>query len=342
MRILGLYGSPRKRGNTERIHDMLLTDLGERGAEIMRLRVHDTDVAPCLEYTSCEKKGRCPIEDDMERVVIPALRKADLITVSTPVFFYGVPAGLKALIDRTQITWARKNRLKLSDPAAAWRRGFLISAGATTGEHLFTGVRLTVEYFFDAISAAYDGDLVYRSVEERGDIEGIDSLEADIRAAGEDLFRAPGRRILVASPRSGASALAAAAVLREASGGKDDLFSLGPEIGTAERRDIDTASREEGFDLLSETLDYRIDPEAGGESGGVSGGEGWTPRSFDYTVTPGTGEDDRTGIGNLLEESGISPGRLIRWEALRDDDQRIPGLLPRLRERAGSFLASLS
>jgi len=104
MRVLGLYGSPRKHGNTDRLQDMLLSELGERGAEVKRLRIHDIDVKPCFEYTVCEKTGHCPI-------------------------------------DRSQILWARKNRLGLRDPAAHRRRGFLLSAGATTGEQLFTGIR---------------------------------------------------------------------------------------------------------------------------------------------------------------------------------------------------------
>ena len=341
MRVLGLYGSPRKHGNTDRLHDMLLSELGERGAEVKRLRIHDIDVKPCLEYTVCEKTGHCPIEDDMETTVIPAIRKADLVTVSTPVFFYGVPAGLKALIDRSQILWARKNRLGLRDPAAHRRRGFLLSAGATTGEQLFTGIRLTVEYFFDAISAEYSGDLVYRSVEGRGDIEEIATLNEEVRAAAESLFQAPRRRILVASPRSGASALAAAAALREAAGIGDDIASLGPVPGPEERRDLESSAGEMGLDLLSQALDYTI--VGGGGTGlpeAVPDGEsgGWAPKNFDFTVVPGNGEDLHGRITPLLAEYGISGGTITSWNPPSEGENFLSGC----RKAAPEFLDSLS
>ena len=322
MRIIGLYGSPRKGGNTDRLHDMLLNELEERGAQVKRLRIHEVDVKPCLEYTACEKTGRCPIDDDMETLVVPALRKADLITVSTPVFFYGVTAGLKALIDRSQILWARKNRLGLRDPVAHRRRGFLLSAGATTGDQLFTGIRLTVEYFFDAVSAEYAGDLVYRSVEGRGDIEKVSALEEEVRAAAERLYRPPGRRILVASPRSGASALAAASALREAAPGGDDIASLGPVPDPEELKELESSAGEMGLDLLSETLDFTFPREDAADV--------WAPKHFDFTVVLGT--------ASRIEDSDISGGKIISWKPPSAGED----FLVRCRKGAPEFLESLS
>ncbi|MFW5768613.1 MAG: flavodoxin family protein [Spirochaetota bacterium] len=339
MRVLGLYGSPRKHGNTDRLHDMLLNELGERGAEVKRLRIHDIDVKPCFEYTACEKTGHCPIEDDMETTVIPSIRKADLVTVSTPVFFYGVTAGLKALIDRSQILWARKNRLGLRDPAAHRRRGFLLSAGATNGEQLFTGIRLTVEYFFDAISAEYSGDLVYRSVEGRGDIEEIATLHEEVRAAAESLFQPPRRRILVASPRSGASALAAAAALREAAESGDDIASLGPVPGPEERRDLESAAGEMGLDLFSQTLDYTIEDGGTGLPEEVPDGasDGWAPQNFDFTVVLGNGEDLHRRITLLIDAYGISGGTVTSWNPPSQGEKFFSGC----RKAASGFLDSL-
>lgn len=334
MRVLGIYGSPRKRGNTERLHDMLLKTLEERGGLVKRIRVHDVDVEPCLEYTACEKTGRCPIEDDMETVVIPALRRADLVIVSTPVFFYGVPAGLKSLIDRAQILWARKNRLNLRDPAAGRRRGFLLAAGATTGERLFTGIRLTVEYFFDAIDAEYVGDLAYRSVEGRRDIETVDTLADDLESVADTLFRETKRRILVVSPQSGARALAASAALREVAGEHDDLASLGPAVDNEERRALDEAGKGAGIDLLSLPLDYRPDRDV------VS--DGWAPGEYDFTVTLASDSDAAVHARRFLENSGISGGRMVEWDPARGGE--VGAMAPFLtvcREEARNFLDSL-
>ena len=54
-----------------------------------------------LEWDNCcEKKGFCPIDDDMPHEIYPLIRKADVIVVATPIFFYNTTAQMKALIDR--------------------------------------------------------------------------------------------------------------------------------------------------------------------------------------------------------------------------------------------------
>jgi protein-tyrosine-phosphatase len=113
--------------------------------------------------------------------IYPLLRRAERIVMATPIFFYGVPAQLKALIDRCQVLWARRYRLKLHDPAAHQRRGFLLALGATKGKNLFEGVSLTARYFFDAIDAEFDGSLTYRQMEEPGDMAAHPTVLQDVR-----------------------------------------------------------------------------------------------------------------------------------------------------------------
>ena len=103
--------------------------------------------------------------------VYPLLRQSEIIVVSTPIFFYGPTAQIKALIDRSQALWARKYVYKIVDPGRKWRFGFLLSLAATKGEHLFEGVSLTTKYFFDAVGGNFIDSLTYRQIEEPGDIQ---------------------------------------------------------------------------------------------------------------------------------------------------------------------------
>ena len=127
------------------------------------------NISPCLECGVCEQKGFCPIDDDMQKVY-PLLRQADIIVMATPIFFYGVTAQLKALIDRSQALWSRRYVLGLTDPGRKWRKGFSLSVGATKGKNLFEGVNLTAKYFFDAVGASFDGSLAFKQIEGPGDI----------------------------------------------------------------------------------------------------------------------------------------------------------------------------
>ena len=169
MFVLGLQGSPRVKGNTSILLSTFLTEAERLGARTEYLDVAKKNISPCLECEVCEQTGFCPIDDDMQEVY-PLLRQADIIVMATPIFFYGVTAQLKALIDRSQALWSRRYVLGLTDPGRKWRRGFLLAVGATKGKNLFEGVNLTAKYFFDAVGASFDGSLAYKQIEGAGDI----------------------------------------------------------------------------------------------------------------------------------------------------------------------------
>jgi multimeric flavodoxin WrbA len=171
MKVLGLFGSPRKGGNTDLLLEEALKGVEAEGAETERLRLSDFDIMPCRECLACYEKGKCIILDDMQKIY-PKLLEADIIILASPVFFYGVTAWAKALIDRCQALWARKYILK--DPhlgkEGKKRRGFLISVGGTKGEKVFDGAILTARYFFDVLNADYVGELVFKQIDAKGDI----------------------------------------------------------------------------------------------------------------------------------------------------------------------------
>ncbi len=171
VKVLGLFGSPRRGGNTEILLEEALKGAETEGAKVERLYLSDFTITPCKECHGCDRTGNCVILDDMQKIY-PKLLEADVLIFASPIFFYGVTAWAKALIDRSQALWARKYLLK--DPSLGKegkkRKGFFISVGATKGQKVFEGAVLTVKYFFDAFNAEYAGELVLRGVEAKGDI----------------------------------------------------------------------------------------------------------------------------------------------------------------------------
>jgi len=188
MLVLGIQGSPRRKGNTAYLLSAFMAEAEKLGASTLVVEVDQKNITPCKEYVVCEKKGYCPIEDEMTHEIYPLLRKAEVIVVATPIFFYNATAQLKALIDRSQTLWARKYRLNLTDPARHIRRGFLLSVGATKGKNLFEGLHLTMKYFFDAVGAGYDGSLTYRGIEKIGDMKKHPAVLGDVEKAARDLL----------------------------------------------------------------------------------------------------------------------------------------------------------
>ena len=171
VKVLGIFGSPRRGGNTEILLEEALKGAEKERANIERLYLGDFTITPCKECHGCDDTGKCILLDDMEKIYSKLL-EADVVILASPIFFYGVTAWAKALIDRSQALWARKYLLK--DPSLGKegkkRKGFFISVGATKGPKVFDGAILTVKYFFDVLNVEYAGELVFRGVEAKGDI----------------------------------------------------------------------------------------------------------------------------------------------------------------------------
>jgi multimeric flavodoxin WrbA len=124
--------------------------------------------------------------------IYPKLLEADIIILASPIFFYGVTAWAKALIDRSQALWAKK--YLVNDPSMGKkgkrRKGFFISVGATKGQKVFEGAILTVKYFFDALNTEYTGELLYRGVDGKGEILKHPKALEQAREAGRKLVLA--------------------------------------------------------------------------------------------------------------------------------------------------------
>ena len=171
MKVLGIYGSPRQGGNSDLLLDKALEGAAAAGAEIEKIYVRDLQISGCQECGGCDQTGSCVVPDDMKKVY-PLLWDAEIIFLSSPIFFYGIPGQAKALIDRSQALWSKRMLEKSPEGRKSYDhgKGYLIAVGATKGKNLFEGVELTAKYFFDALDKSYEGGLFFRAVEKKGTI----------------------------------------------------------------------------------------------------------------------------------------------------------------------------
>jgi len=184
LKVLGIMGSPRIKGNSDLLLDEALKGAQSQGAEAEKIIVDKLKIAPCREYYGCRKDGNCVIRDDMDGLY-PKILDADAVIVASPIFFYTVSAQLMLLISRCQALWARKYVLKNMD--IPLKKGVFIAVGATKGEKLFDGPKLTIKYFFQAINAEYTEELLIRGVDKRGEIKEHPTALADAYVIGKKL-----------------------------------------------------------------------------------------------------------------------------------------------------------
>ncbi len=103
MKILVLNGSPKARSDTFRMTEAFLKGLNPNGEhEVNIIRVREKQIAPCRGCFGCWQRtdGHCVIEDD-QNGILDLYRAADVIIWSFPLYCYGMPSPLKAVLDRT-------------------------------------------------------------------------------------------------------------------------------------------------------------------------------------------------------------------------------------------------
>lgn len=117
MKILVLNGSPKKE-NSDTMHitraflkgiteanteksAVTATEKSGSATEIETIHTKDKHIEYCTGCFTCMKNsGKCVIKDDMGEILEKIL-DCDLLVLSFPLYCYGMPASLKALIDRT-------------------------------------------------------------------------------------------------------------------------------------------------------------------------------------------------------------------------------------------------
>ena len=168
MRIVVLSGSPRRNGNTD-----MLVDSFVRGASVDNkvevIRVADLNVSPC---TGCEKCKTsegivCSMVDDMSRVY-DSLSRADMLVLASPVYFYGITAQLKTVIDRLHTPVRRTYPIR--------KMGILL-VGASELPQVFDSILVQYQLTLDYFDLEDMGRILVRGVRGKGEIEGNPALE---------------------------------------------------------------------------------------------------------------------------------------------------------------------
>ena len=170
-KIVAIYGSPRRRGNTATLLKKAIEGARDSGAAVEEIILRDLRISPCLEIYGCLEAGECAIKDDFQMVRDKILDARGLILAS-PVFFYTVSSHTKMLMDRFQSLWVKKYWVQKAPQGQKThnRKGLLISVGATKGKKLFDGILLSVKYFFDVLDMELWKALLYRQLDFQDDV----------------------------------------------------------------------------------------------------------------------------------------------------------------------------
>ncbi|WP_028505335.1 flavodoxin family protein [Ruminococcus sp. FC2018] len=99
MRITVLMGSPNKNGSTGILVESFKKGAEQSGHSVEVIDVCHADVHPCIGCVKCGYEGPCVRKDDVGKIR-QSLLSSDMVVLATPLYYYGMTAQLKAVVDR--------------------------------------------------------------------------------------------------------------------------------------------------------------------------------------------------------------------------------------------------
>ncbi|MBN1406101.1 MAG: flavodoxin family protein [Candidatus Omnitrophica bacterium] len=142
MKVLGINASGRENGNCRILLDEALKGAKSKGAQTELIFLNSLKISPWRE--------KLP-KDDMPKLEQKIL-KADVIILASPIYFGSLSAQGKAMIDRCQALWERKN-LRKEALRKNKAKAALICVEASNREDFFKNAEQIARNFFAVIEA---------------------------------------------------------------------------------------------------------------------------------------------------------------------------------------------
>lgn len=99
MNIVLLQGSPNIKGSTSILAESFAKGAMEAGHKVKRYDLSRMDIKPCTGCIACGYEGPCVQRDDND-ILKKEILAADMIIFTTPLYYYGMTAQLKTVVDR--------------------------------------------------------------------------------------------------------------------------------------------------------------------------------------------------------------------------------------------------
>ena len=119
MKILLISGSPHKAGTTSVLIKAFSKGAESAGHEVYHFNAWEKEVHPCIACEKCHSAVSACVFRDAFDEIRDMLIEADAVVFASPIYYYGLTAQLKAVIDRfygidEQLQTAKKTALLLA------------------------------------------------------------------------------------------------------------------------------------------------------------------------------------------------------------------------------------
>lgn len=191
---LVLMCSPHADGVSDRLAHCFADALAHTGCPVCRVPLRAHPVLPCTGCGGCARPPHACVlaPQDAAEWLFARFAEAPLVLVASPIFFYALPAGFKAWIDRGQRFWAahaaRPRAGEVPSPSfshvAVKPVLAALAAGRPRGEELFSGALRTLRWFLAPLGAHLAENRVFRGLDRREDLDARPEVVEAVREWG--------------------------------------------------------------------------------------------------------------------------------------------------------------
>lgn len=166
-KVVVITGSPRKKGNSLAMTEAFIKAAREKGHTIIQFDAAKHKVGGCRACNTCYSKGQaCSFDDDFNTIA-PDILNADAVVFSMPVYWYSIPAQIKAVIDKLYSFYA-------SGKDVSGKKCALIACCEEDDPTTMDGVRVPIERTAALLKWEMVGEVLVPGVLNLGDIEKTD------------------------------------------------------------------------------------------------------------------------------------------------------------------------
>ena len=168
--IVVITGSPRKNGNSIAMTEAFIQAAEAKGHTVIRFDAADKKLTGCHACETCFKTGRaCSFDDDFNTIA-PAILEADAVVFTMPVYWYSIPAQIKAVIDRIY-------SLVVGGKDIAGKECALIACCEEEDMTVLDGVRVPIERTAALLKWNMVGEVLVPGVLEAGAVDKTDGCK---------------------------------------------------------------------------------------------------------------------------------------------------------------------
>lgn len=106
MKVIGVNGSSRPKGNSFILLNLILDHLNNNGVHTELINLNGLKINPCQACFACKDKKLCPTISDDFNSILENILHSDGVILASPVYSADISAKMKLLLDRAAVVAA--------------------------------------------------------------------------------------------------------------------------------------------------------------------------------------------------------------------------------------------